>query len=144
MKKIFIYYSMNGSGDLVANFMKENGYDIRKVIPKNKYPKKMFPLMMTGGFKALFKLKDKLINFDKDINKYDKIVIGSPIWFDRVSAPINRVLSELDLYNKDVSFILYSASGEANKASLRLKELGDITILKEPKKYKEELNKIRG
>lgn len=144
MKKIFIYFSLTGSGDVVSDYMKKNGYDIRKVISKCKYPKKMFPLMMVGGFKALTKMKDKLIDFDSNISDYDEVVIGTPIWFDRVSSPINSVLSKLDLSNKKVSFILYSASGEGKKATERLKDIGDITILKEPKKHKEELNKIRG
>lgn len=142
MKKIFIYYSLTGSGDIVSDYMKKKGYDIRKVISKSKYPKKMFPLMMIGGFKALNKIKDKLIDFNNDISEYDEVVIGSPIWFDRVSSPINRVLSELDLSNKKVSFIFYSGSGEGNKATERVKDLGDIVILKEPKKYKDELKKI--
>lgn len=144
MKKIFIYYSLTGNGDVVSNYYRDKGYDIRKVISKCKYPKKMFPLMMVGGFKALTKMKDKLIDFDSNISDYDEVVIGTPIWFDRVSSPINSVLSKLDLSNKKVSFILYSASGDAKKATERLKDIGDITILKEPKKYKEELNKIRG
>ena len=144
MKKIFIYYSLTGSGDVVADYMKKKGYDIRKVISKYKYPKKMFPLMMVGGFKALIKSKDKLIDFNNDISHYNEVVIGTPIWFDRISAPINRVLKELNLTNKKVSFIFYSSSGEALKAFDRVKEIGTITILKEPKKNKEELNKIRG
>ena len=144
MKKIFIYYSLTGSGDVVSDYMKNKGYDIRKVVSKYKYPKKMFPLMMVGGFKALNKMKDKLVDFNNDISEYDEIIIGSPIWFDRVSSPINRVLSELDLSNKKVSFIFYSGSGEGKKATERLKDIGDITILKEPKKNKDELDKIRG
>lgn len=41
-------------------------------------------------------------------------------------------------------FIYYSltGSGEANKALEKVKVLGDIIILKEPKKHKEELEKI--
>ena len=144
MKKIFIYYSMYGNGDLVSDIYKEKGYDIRKVISKVNYPKKMFPLMMIGGFKALFKIKDKLVDFDNNIDNYDEIVIGSPIWFDRVSAPINSVLKVLNLTNKKVSFILWSASGNATKAVERIsKEYNtNITILKEPKKNKDELKKI--
>ena len=144
MKKIFIYYSMYGNGDLVSDIYKEKGYDIRKVISKVNYPKKMFPLMMIGGFKALFKIKDKLVDFDNNIDNYDEIVIGSPIWFDRVSAPINSVLKVLNLTNKKVSFILWSSSGNATKAVERIsKEYNtNITILKEPKKNKDELKKI--
>lgn len=144
MKKIFIYYSMYGNGDLISDIYKEKGYEIRKVNSKVNYPKKMFPLMMIGGFKALFKIKDKLVDFDNNIDNYDEIVIGTPIWFDRVSAPINSVLKVLNLSNKKVSFILWSASGNATKAVERIsKEYNtNITILKEPKKNKDELKKI--
>lgn len=142
MKKIFIYYSLTGSGDLVADTLKSKGYDIRKVVSKYKYPKSFFWLMMVGGFRAGTNKKDKLIDFNTDISNYDEIVIGSPVWFDRVSPPINTILKELDLSGKKISFIFYSGSGEANKASEKVKDLGNIIILKEPKKHKEELSKI--
>lgn len=142
MKKIFIYYSLTGSGDLVADTLKSKGYDIRKVVSKYKYPKSFFWLMMVGGFRAGTNKKDKLIDFNTDISNYDEIVIGSPVWFDRVSPPVNTVLKELNLSGKKVSFIFYSGSGEANKASEKVKTLGNIIILKEPKKHKEELEKI--
>lgn len=142
MKKIFIYYSLTGSGDLVADTLKSKGYDIRKVVSKYKYPKSFFWLMMVGGFRAGTNKKDKLIDFNTDISNYDEIVIGSPVWFDRVSPPINTVLKELDLSGKKISFIFYSGSGEANKASEKVKDLGNIIILKEPKKHKKELEKI--
>ena len=145
MKKLFIYYSLTGNGDLVSEIYKEKGYEIRKVINKRTYPKKMFPLMMIGGYRALFNKKDKLVDFDNDITKYQKIVIGSPIWFDRTSPVLNTILNKLDLNNKDVSFIFYSGSGEGTKAKEKIKKLynADIIFLKEPKKYKEELNKIK-
>lgn len=144
MKKLFIYYSMTGSGDIISDVFKKKGYDIRKVVSKSKYPKKMFPLMMVGGFKALFKIKDKLVDFDNNIDDYNEIVIGTPIWFDRVSAPINSVLKVLNLSNKKVSFVLWSGSGVANKASVFINKnyKADIVILKEPKSNKEELNKL--
>ena len=146
MKKIFIYYSLTGNGDLIADTLKEKGYEIRKVISKTKYPKSMFLRIMLGGYKATFNKKDKLVDFDSDISKYDKVIIGSPIWNDRLSAPINRVISLLDLSNKDLSFILYSASGKAVKASEKIKELYNIDpiILKEPIKNKEKLKKLGG
>ena len=145
MKKIFIYFSLSGNGDIIAEEFKSKGYDIRKVISKRKYPKNKFRLMMKGGFLALFKKKDKLINFDNDISSYEKIVIGSPIWMDRISAPINGVLSLIDLKNKNVEFVLYSAGGEANNAKTKIKELynKEAIILKEPKKNKEELLKLK-
>ena len=120
MKKIFIYYSLTGNGDLVSEIYKEKGYDIRKVINKNKYSKKMFPLMMKGGYRALFNKKDTLIDFNNNIDDYDEIVIGSPIWFDRICPATNTVLSKLKLNDKKVSFVFYSGSGEGNKAKEKI------------------------
>ena len=42
MKKLFIYYSNTGNGDVVANYLAENGYDIRKITPKKNLPKAFF------------------------------------------------------------------------------------------------------
>ena len=145
MKKIFIYFSLTGNGDYVANYYKEKGYEIRKVITKSKYPKKMFPLMMIGGFKAATKHKDKLVDFDNNIDDYDEIVIGSPIWFDRLSCPTNTVLSKLDLTNKSVTFVLYSGSGTSKEATKLIEEKykdAKIINLKEPKNNIKEVDKL--
>lgn len=145
MKKIFIYFSLTGNGDYVANYYKEKGYEIRKVITKSKYPKKMFPLMMIGGFKAATKHKDKLVDFDNNIDDYDEIVIGSPIWFDRLSCPTNTVLSKLNLSNKSVTFVLYSGSGTSGVATKLIEEKykgAKIINLKEPKNNIKEVDKL--
>ena len=145
MKKLFIYYSLTGNGDLVANHMKENGYDIRKVIEKKKMPKSFFFMIMSGGFRAMTGEKAKLVDYDNNVDDYQEIVIGSPIWNDRITPAINKVLSTTDLSNKKLSFIFYSGSGEGKKALSKIKKLyGDVSVvfLKEPKKYNEELLKI--
>ena len=144
MKKLFIYYSLTSNGDIVANAFENKGYEIRKVIPKYNYPKSKFLRILVGGYKATMNKKDQLLDFNSDIRDYDKIVIASPIWNDRLSAPINEVIHLLDLKNKDLAFILYSASGKGSKAQEKIKNLYgiDAIILKEPKKYPEELAKI--
>ena len=144
MKNLFIYYSLTGNGDVVADVFKNNGYDIRKVITKDKYPNNRYLQIIIGGYKATFNKRDKLLDFDTDISNYDKIVIGSPVWNDRLSAPINEVINLLNLENKDLSFILYSGSGKAEHAKEKIKDLYgvDTIVLKEPKIYKDELEKI--
>ena len=102
--------------------------------------------ILTGGFMALINYKSELLNFNIDISDYHEIVIGSPIWNDRISSPINEVLDKLDLSKKNISFILYSGSGKANNAIKRIEKeypKAKIIMLKEPKKdsnFKEKLN----
>ena len=96
--------------------------EIKKVKIRKKYPNNKFLMILLGGYKATFNKKDKLLDFNKSIIDYDKIVIGSPIWNDRISAPINSVLSLLDLKDKDLSFIFYSASGKGDHAIEKVKK----------------------
>ena len=145
MNKLFIYYSFTGNGELVAKKLEEKGFDIRKAIPKKPLPKSFFWGVLTGGFLAGINHKSKLVNFDTDVSKYDQIVIGSPVWNGRFSSPINRVLKDVNLNNKEVIFVFYSGSGEAAKAVKRIKKEFPNTkyiILKEPKKYPDELAKL--
>ena len=145
MSKIFIYYSRSGSGDVIADKYRELGFDIRKVESKYKLSKNLFLACMKGGFHATIGKKPKLINFDNNINDYEEVIIGSPIWNGRLSCPINTVLKNLNLENKNVKFVLYSGSGEAEPAKKYINNNypnSKIVILKEPKKYVDELKKL--
>ena len=99
---------------------------------------------MTGGYRALIKYKDELLDFNNNIDDYDEIIIGSPIWNSRLSSPINSVLDNINLNNKKILFILYSGSGKDNKATKLIKNKYncDVINLWEPIKHPEELNKI--
>ena len=145
MSKLFIYYSRSGNGDKVAMKYKELGYEIRKIEAKYRLSNNLFLACMKGGFHALVGKKPKLINYDNNISEYDDIVIGSPIWNGRLACPINTVLKNTNLINKNLCFVLYSGSGEAKKAVKRInKEYPNakIILLKEPKSIEKELEKI--
>ena len=146
MSKIFIYYSFTGNGDNVSKEFENAGFEIRKVTEKKKMPKSFFWSIMTGGFRAGLGLKGKLVNYDNDVSKFEKVVIGSSIWNGRFPPAINAVLKETNLEGKDVSFVFYSGSGEGKKAEARIKKefhSAKILFLKEPKKYNEELKKLK-
>ena len=145
MAKLFIYYSHTGNGKLVADKLEKQGYEIREIKPKRDIPKSFFLGVFFGGMYASFGAKFKLKEFDANLDAYDEVVIGSPVWAAKLSCPINTLLKKINLDGKKVSFILYSGSGEAEGAVATINSLYKdckITILKEPKKYSEELEKI--
>ena len=142
MKKLFIYYSLNGNGDIVANYLKENKFDVRRVIMKDKMPKSYIGQIFTGGFLAGINYKAKIDNFDYNIDAYDEIIIGSPIWNGKLSCPINTILNKTIFTNKKVTFILWSGSGSAPKAEKMIKDKYNevnIIMLKEPKNNIDEM-----
>ena len=143
--KLFIYYSFSGNGNVVANKLENAGIEIRRVESKLKLSKRMFPCMMKGGFLAAIGSKPKLINYNNDVNNYDEVIIGSPIWNGRLACPINTVLRDTNLNDKKLTFVLYCGSGEAKKATKKLKKKypdSKIIILKSPMKNSSELDKL--
>jgi flavodoxin len=145
MNRLFIYYSLSGNGDLVAETLEKQGYALRRVTPKKKPPKRFFWQIMAGGFGAGIGRKEPLSDYDPDVKDFDEIAIGSPVWNARLSCPINTVLDKTDLSGKKLTFVLYSGSGEAPKAEKKIRELfpdAKIVRLKEPKKYPDELKKL--
>lgn len=145
MKKLFIYFSLTGNGDLVADCLKEKGFEIRKVAMKKRLPKSFFFCVLTGGFLAGLGVKSKLKEYDRSIDGYDEIVVGSPIWNGRFSSPLNRLLKDIDFKGKNIKFLFTAGSGEgkhALKKANRLYPEAECIFLKEPKKHKEELGKI--
>ena len=145
MKKLFIYYSHTGNGEVVANIFKEKGYELRRVYERKKMPKSFFMQMMVGGFRAGMNKVGKLIDYNPDVSTFDEVVIGSPIWNGRFPPATNAVLEQTDLTNKKVTFIIYSGSGEGAKAKEKVEKLfptSKIIFLKMPKKDPKELDKL--
>ena len=145
MKRLFIYYSQSGNGDLVAETLEKQGFTLRKVTPKKRPPKAFFFQIMAGGFGAGVGRKEPLQSYDTDVTDFDEVWIGSPVWNARLSCPINTVLSDIDLSGKQPTFLLYSGSGAAPKAEKKLLERFPgvrIVHLKEPKTHPEELKKL--
>ena len=145
MKKLFLYYSLTGNGDVVAEALSKQGYEIRKIISKRKMPKVFFFRILMGGFLAGINAKDKLVDYNPDLSNYDEIVVGSSIWNGKFPPALNTVLSVTDFSDKKLTFVLYSGSGSGPKARERIqKEYPNASIieLQEPKSHESELNKL--
>ena len=146
MKKLFIYYSLSGNGDFLAEQLKKQGYEIRKVIEKKKAPKVFFFRILSGGFRAGMNAKGKLVDYNNNISEFDEVVVGSPIWNGRFTPAINSVLAKTDFKDKKLTFLFYSGSGDQPKAAKKVKKLfpeANIIVLKEPKSHEAELEKIK-
>ena len=123
MKKLFLYCSYTGNGDIVSEVFKSHNYDIRKVVEKKKMPKSFFLSMMQGGFRASVHAKGKLVDYDNNISEYKEVVIGSPIWNARLTPTTNSILKQTDFSNKKLTFVFYSGSGAGKKAETRFGQI---------------------
>ena len=141
MKKIFIYYSHTGNGDLVASILKQKGFEIIEIEPKKDIPTNRFLSILVGGFLAMRHKRMPLKEIPTIDANYD-IYIGTPIWNGSISCPINTIIDSLK--EREFSLICYSGSGKNPKVSVQLKDykVKKIISLKEPTMYENECKKI--
>jgi multimeric flavodoxin WrbA len=141
MKKYFIYYSNSGNGDFVAEALKRSDVSLIKVEPKKHIKKMNFFRIIRYGGEAMMKKKMPIQQLDLILDSDDVVVIGSPIWNDRLSTPILTLLDKYEFDKKTTRFVFYSGGGKAAHAEMQIAKMGfekKAIVLKEPKKYSEE------
>lgn len=116
MKNLVVYYSLEGNTKLIAQTIKEevNG-DIVELKPEKEYPNKGFKKFFWGGKSVLFKEKPRLLNEEIEINSYDNIILGTPIWAGTYAAPFNTFIKQYDINNKNIALFACHGGGGANK-----------------------------
>lgn len=143
--RYFVYYSATGNGDFLAEQLKQFGYEPVKIETIKPMGKMNFFKMLHYGGQAMFNKKAKIKPISLVLDEDDLVVIGSPIWNDRLSTPINTVLSQFNFDKEMTKFILYPA-GEGTKKSLeQIEKLGfkqKPIIYQNPLKYPDKIKDI--
>lgn len=117
MKKLVIYYSLEGSTKLIAEAIsQEISGDTLEIKPVSELKNKGFMKYMWGGRQVIFKYKPKLLPFDKNPAGYDLIFIGTPVWAFNYSPPIRTFLEHHQL--KDKKIALFCCHGGVPKNTL--------------------------
>ena len=147
MRTAIVYYSMAGNTAWTAKKLAEGlDADLIEIRPVKAYPDKGIRKFLWGGKSAVMAETPALESYDFDAGKYDRIVIGFPVWAGNMAPPIRTLVKE----NRDAiavkqvfAFACQSGNG-AEKAFEKLKacighNLSGTMILIDPKdKPKEE------
>jgi flavodoxin len=98
-KVLVIYYSMGGSTKLVADILrKKTGADVYEIRPLKKYG---FVSAMFAKFRGTRRIELAMDNLP-NLDSYDIVFIGSPVWAYSVSTPVLSFLERVDFRGKKV------------------------------------------
>lgn len=101
MKTLIIYYSQNGSTEVVARTLaKELKTDILEV--KDLKQRSSLTNKITSCFDALKEKKTKISPNEVDLSQYSTIYIGTPTWAGKPTPAIVTLIDKSNLRNKDV------------------------------------------
>lgn len=123
MKSIIVYYSLEGSTDMVAKLIqKETGADMLRLVPKKEIPREGFGKYVWGGKQVTFAEKPELQPYTFHAEEYDTVIIGTPIWAGKCTPPIRTFLAEQNLNDKNIYLFACHLGGGADKCFAILKE----------------------
>ncbi len=143
--KYFIYYSLTGNGDYLAELLKDKGYEPVRVTTVKPIGKPGFFRILHHGGKAMLNAKRKINPLSIELKENDEVIIGSPIWNDRFSTPINDLLSKYSFNKETTKFIVYPAGEKAKTVQKQIKKLGfknEALVISYPIKKQEQAKEL--
>ena len=100
-KKIVVYYSYTGHTKMIAeSIQKKLGCDILEIKPSKPYSSDYQTVVDEEQNNESAKKTPEIEKINVDLNNYDEIIIGSPVWWYTIVPVIRTFLKENDLSNK--------------------------------------------
>ena len=113
MKTAVIYYSYEGNSALIAKTIKATiNADIFELKTADTKKRKGFAKYVWGGAQVIFRKKPALIPFSIDLNAYDLIILGTPVWAGSPAPAMNSFLSKTTITGKNLALFCCYAGGK--------------------------------
>ncbi len=124
-KAIIVYYSYEGTTKRIAEAMADAlGADSLEIKPVGEMRAKGLGKYLQGGYEIMKKKAPKLMSMDKNIDDYDIVFLGTPVWASTYTPPIKTLLEGGYINDKEVAFF-FCHNGGPGKALQKAKEAID-------------------
>lgn len=103
MKTIVIYYGYGKHTKMIAERIKEKiGCDILEIQPKTPYSADYQTVVDETEDNLESKKTPEIKDIDINLDEYDKVILGTPVWWYTITPPIRTFLTKYDLSGKTV------------------------------------------
>ena len=122
-KKLVAYFSASGTTRKIAEMIAQaSEADLYEIMPKQPYTKDDLNWMdkksRTSVEMSDKKFRPEIFNTDVQVDKYDEIILGFPIWWYVAPTIINTFLESYDFSGKKIAlFATSGGSGFGNTVS---------------------------
>lgn len=100
-KKLIVYYSYTGHTKMIAEEIKRKlSCDILELKPQIPYSSDYQTVVEEEQNNSSNDKERAIVEITKDLNEYDEIIIGSPVWWYTITPVIRTFLKENDLTGK--------------------------------------------
>ncbi len=112
MKKLVVYYSLEGNTKMVAEAVAEAAEaDLIRLVPSEQPSKSGAARYFWGGRAAIMKKAPKLEPLEFTPEDYDLVFLGTPVWAWTFAPPLRSFLRDHDLSGKKVALFCCHGGG---------------------------------
>ena len=122
MKIALVYYSLDGDTAFAAEKIGLRlEADIIRLKPVKEYPTEKIAKYFWAGKSASFQESPKLMPYAFDINMYDVIILGTPIWAGTFAPPLRTFIRAQVWEGRKVALFACCSGGGAEKCFQQLR-----------------------
>ena len=130
MKTIIVYYSLEGNSEYAASRIASIlNADTLRLEPVKTYPNSGFRKFFWGGKSAMMGETPDLRSYQFVPEKYDRVMLGFPVWAGTFAPPIRTFIKENNLKGKHIAAFACQSGSGAEKAFGKLRALLNIDKL---------------
>ena len=101
MKSVIVYYSYGGNTKRIAeNIHERKGYDMVEIKPAVPYTSNYQKLVDEEEGKMHQEEVVEIEPINVDLNSYNVIILGTPVWWYTMTPPVRALLKKYDLSGK--------------------------------------------
>ncbi|MFR2511265.1 MAG: flavodoxin family protein [Lachnospira eligens] len=120
MNRAVVYYSLSGNtkeaAKIIARKLGAKSLDrFSQAIPKNTVRQ-----MLVGGMQSTFGRRPKIKGVPDNINYYDEIILGMPVWAGMPASPVNTFIKSYGVADKIDAVFTFSGGGDNDRCLLQL------------------------
>lgn len=132
MKILIVYYSFDGNCRFVAEkISKSVNAEILELKPRSDVKTRGMLKYVFGGKKAFANEKPELFPLEKNIDSYDFIFLGTPVWAWNYAPALKTFFSENKIKEKKVALFCCSGGGMGKTLENMKRELCESEVMGE-------------
>ena len=125
-KALILFYSFEGSTRKIAEFISsELNVPCEEIKPVKDLKSKVFSKYIMGGGQVIMGAKPELMPLKSNLDDYDTILLGSPVWAGNITPAIKSILESGILKNKRIAYFCCHR-GSSGKSEAKAREATDI------------------
>lgn len=104
MKTLLVYYSYTGNTKIIVDIIKEKvDCDVVELKPKTPFLEEDYQAIV-DKYQSNESSKEsvEIEDINVDLSNYDKVIIGTPVWWYTITPVLREFLKNNDLSNKEV------------------------------------------